>query len=373
MLKDLKEAGFDRLRICLDGWGGIEKRPEVAVEADKMGYLFGIYDSFHSIHPPQWQGTDSTWPTAQFNQELYDTGGITRRDGTKKKGFKQRGYILSPIAARPYVEERVNRNFNNVPYNYYFVDCDAYGQVFDDYTPGRETTMEEGAMARNDRLAWICDTHDVVIGSEGGCSYSAPVIHIAEGMFLSAFGWGDPDLKDKNSEYFEGGYYPPDGPANFFKPTQLKEKYHYFHYDPRFRLPLYETVFHDSVVATNHWGKGNLKYPEEKDLVFLTQLLYQVPPMYHVNAEEFKKRKDIMKEQYDFFSPLHRDLGFSQMTDFAWLSEDRLVQKTVFDEKVELVANFSSSDFLYEGTSLPGNSLLVRWKDTGTIQINLLG
>jgi|GEM_PF-224079 len=369
MLKKMKEEGFDRLRICLDGKSGVEKRPEVAAEADRMGYLFGIYDSFHSIHDPKYKGTDATWHTAQFNQELYNTGGITRRDGTRKKGFKQKGYILSPIAARPHVEERVNTNFKNVPYNYYFVDCDAYGEVFDDYTPGRETTQHEDAMARNDRLAWIRDAHGAVIGSEGGCSYAAPIIHVAEGMFISAFGWGDPDLKDKNSEYYEGSYWPPDGPANFFKPTKLKEKSRYFHLDPRFRLPLFEIVFHDSVIATNHWGKGNLKYPEEKDLIFMTQLLYQVPPMYHVNVDEFKKRKDLMKEQYDFFSPLHRELGFSRMTDFSWLSEDRLVQKSVFDNKVEIIANFSGKAFSYKSKKVPAGSVMVHRKVSGEIKV----
>jgi len=369
MLKQLKEAGFDRLRICLDGWEGVEKRPEVAARADEMGYLFGIYDSFHSIHPPAWQGTDSTWPTAQFNQELYDTGGITRRDGNKRKGFKQQGYMLSPIAARPYVEERVNRNFKNVPYNYYFVDCDAYGQVFDDYTPGRIVPQRQDAMARNDRLAWIRDTHGAVIGSEGGSSYAAPVIHVAEGMFIPAFGWGDPDLKDKESEYYQGGYYPPEGPAIFFKASQLKEEYRYSHLDPRFRLPLYEVVFHDSVVSTSHWSKGNLKYPEEQDLIFLTQLLYQVPPMYHVNADEFNKRKDTMKTQYDFFSLLHRELGFSPMTDFAWLTADRLVQRTTFEDRVEIIANFSEQIFTYQAQAVPPGSVLVYWRDSAEVWV----
>ncbi|MEK7993085.1 MAG: glycoside hydrolase, partial [Planctomycetota bacterium] len=52
MLEQFKEHGFDRMRLCLSGWGGIEKRPHVAAQADQMGYLFGTYDSYHSIHDP---------------------------------------------------------------------------------------------------------------------------------------------------------------------------------------------------------------------------------------------------------------------------------------------------------------------------------
>ena len=51
----------------------------------------------------------------------------------------------------------------------------------------------------------------------------------------------------------------------------MKEKYEYFNYDPRFRLPLYETVFHDSVVATHHWNNASLKFVNVADIVALTE------------------------------------------------------------------------------------------------------
>jgi len=106
MLRQFQEHGFDRMRLCVDGWEGVEKRPAIARIADEMGYLFGTYDSYHSIHDPALLGTDNTWPTAQFDQHLYDTGRILRRDGTLRGGFKGVGGKLSPVAARPYVEKR---------------------------------------------------------------------------------------------------------------------------------------------------------------------------------------------------------------------------------------------------------------------------
>jgi hypothetical protein len=45
MLRQLEEDGFDRMRLCVAGWEGVEKRPEVARVAEEMGYLFGTYDS----------------------------------------------------------------------------------------------------------------------------------------------------------------------------------------------------------------------------------------------------------------------------------------------------------------------------------------
>jgi len=361
MLRQLRDAGLKRLRLCMAGWEGVEKHPEVARVADEMGYLFGTYDSFHSIHDPALKGTDASWTTAQFGRELYETGGIVREDGKKRSGFKQRGYLLSPHAARPYVEARVKRNMENVLYNHYFVDCDAYGQVFDDYSSLHPSTQEQGGAARLARLAWIRDTFGVVIGSEGGCSYFAPVIHVVEGMLTPVVGWGDPDMKNRDSEYYIGGYYPPDGPKNFVQPVKLKEAYVYHHYNPRFRLPLNEIVFHDSFVSTHHWGSSSLKFTNVRETVALTEMLYQCPPLYHLNLDEFNTHRDRIVRHNAFFSPIHREFGFAPMTDFIWLTSDRLVQRTVFDGRLALIANFGTKVFKKDGISVPARSVRARW------------
>jgi len=365
MLNRFKEDGFDRLRLCLEGWEEVEKRPEVAEYANRMGYLFGTYDSYHSIHDPALRGTEDTWITAQFDKELYEKGPVVRRDGKKRGGFKGTGFKLSPIAARPYVENRVRENMRNVPYSYYFVDCDAYGEVYDDYSPFHRASQADDVAARLDRMAWISDTFGAVIGSEGGSSYAAPVIHVAEGMFGPAFGWGDPDLSNKDSKYYLGQYYPPGGPKVFVKQVPMKERYQYFYYDPRFRLPLYEIVFHDSVVTTHQWANSSLKFNNMLDTVALTELLYMVPPLYHMNLDEFDKHREIMKRHYAFFSPLHRRTGFARMTDFSWLSGDRMLQRTVFDNGVEVVANFSKESRRYRDIDIPGRSIMAKWTDQG--------
>ena len=167
------DAGFDRMCICLGGLSGANRKPHVAARADELGYLFGPYDSYHSIHHPD-AGEDETWETAQFDMALYQTGPIVGLDGTKRAGFKKRGYKLSPLAARPYVERRVNEMMDDVPFTAWFIDCDAYGEFYDDYSPLHPATQVDGMRARLDRLAWIRDAHQLVIGSEGGSAYAAP-------------------------------------------------------------------------------------------------------------------------------------------------------------------------------------------------------
>jgi len=57
------------------------------------------------------------------------------------------------------------------------------------------------------------------------------------------------------------------------------------------------------------------------------------------------------------------------MTDFAWLTPDRMVQRTVFGDQAEMVANFSEKDFMHREIVVPGRSILARWLGTGDTRI----
>jgi len=365
MMDRLAAAGFDRLWLGLDSWQGAFRHPQAIKRAKDLGYLIATYDSYESIHRP---GETDTWETAQFDANLYDTGPVVKRDGTKRRGFQGKGYRLNPIAARPYVEKRVSGLMDTLPerFNSWFVDCDAFGDLCDDYSPLHPATEQDDMDARLARMAWIRDTYRLVVGSEGGAAYAAPVIHFAHGMMTPVFGWGDPELyKDKESPYYLGAYWPPDGPAVFMKQVPLKEVYRPVYFDPRYRLPLYETAFHDSVVATHHWSGGSLKFQDQAETVALLELLYGVPPLYHLNLAQFEKHGDEIAAHYRFFSPLHRRIGLLPLTDFEWLTPDRLVQRTVFGDDVEVVANFSDVAFEHGGTSVPPRSVVARRLGTG--------
>jgi Glycosyl hydrolases related to GH101 family, GH129 len=366
LLDKFRDAGLDRMNLCLGGLSDADLKPQVAQHADELGYLFGPYDSYHSIHRPD-AHPDSTWETAQFGWELYESGAVVKADGSRSAGFKKVGYHLSPSAARPYVEKRVNAVLRRVPFNAIFVDCDAYGQFFDDYSPDHPATKRQDMLARLDRLRWLTEKHGLVVGSEGGNAYAVPAIHFAHGMFTPVIGWGDPDFKDKSSPYYMGAYWPPDGPTKFTKQVSLKPKYRKFFYDPRYRLPLYQAAFHDSVVATHHWGNASLKFKDKVQTVALLEQLYNVPPLYHLNHAEFKKHREHILAHFAFFSPLHRELALQPMTDFHWETEDRLVQRTTFGDGTQIVVNFTTQSIRVSGHSLPGRSAIAIRPDAQTL------
>lgn len=368
MMDRFAADGFDRLWLGLDSWTGGFRHPQAIARAQEAGYLIGPYDSFHSIHDPD---EVDTWETAQFDRELYETGGIVRADGSYKRGFKQKGYNLSPIAARPYVERRVNRivDLMRHPYNSWFVDCDAYGELFDDYSELHPSTQLDDMRERLRRMAWITDTHGAVVGSEGGSAYAASTIHFAHGMTTPVIGWGDPALKDKQSPYYLGGYWPPDGPAVFTKQVPLKRDYYLPYFDPRYRLPLFQTAFHDSVVTTHQWGYASLKFSDQIETVALIEALYAVPPMYHMNLDEYGKHRKRMLSHYGFVSPILRELGMVALTDFAWLTADRLVQRTVFGDAGEIVANFGHDPYHHGGLLVPARGVVARVRGKTTTYV----
>ncbi len=359
MMEKLKEAGLEHLKLCLPGWETAVYRPHVAKVADEYGWLLGTYDSYHSIHDPSIAGTDSSWITAQMTQDLWDNAGVMKKDGSYRTGFKGIGRKTNSFAVQEYYEERISKNLEDVPFNYYFIDCDAYGEVYDDHNPKHRNSKEEDARERTRRLGWLAKEKGLVVGSEGGSVYAINGIHVLEGIFGPYFGWDDPDMKDRESEYFRGRYYPPDEPAVNFKPVPIKERFVKLLYDPTVRIPLFQAAFHDAVITTHHWSNDRFKYPDVKEVVERFELLYMCPPMVHLNLQTFDERLADLKQHLERWSPLHRKLAFSAMTDFRFLSDDHLLQQTVWEDGTVIVVNFSTEDVEYEGETISAGGIHV--------------
>jgi len=344
MLQLLHDAGLDRLWLGAPG-REIEllaQNPGVAKLAQRYGYLLAPYDSYHSIHSPT---EKESWATAQFDRALYERGAIVDEAGRKSSGFQGKGFHLSSLAAAPYVKQRVERILGQTGFTSWFVDCDATGELFDNYAAAFPHTQEDDMNHRLDRLTWLARDKQLVVGSEGGAWFASPVIHFAHGMLTPLFGWKDPLLRNPESKYFPGRYWPPEAPALFFKATVLPESYKEIYFDPRYRLPLYQTAFHDSVIATSHWTVSTLKFTNVRRMRELLELLYGVPPLYHLNRDELAERLALITPHYAEFTQLHREIGLLPMTDFQWLNEERTRQKTVFGGKIAVIVDFKNERF----------------------------
>ena len=227
-------------------------------------------------------------------------------------------------------------------FNAWFLDAYATSMLFDSYRTGASMTQAQNAEGNIDASRWISRVLKLPAGSEDGNAMTAQGILFAHGMQTPVLGWGDKEMtRDKQSPYYVGAWYPPEQPAVFFKTVPLKEPFRTVYFDPTMRLPLYQAVFHGSVITTHHWLFDSLKLSNVRRENELTQLLYNVPPLYHLSTATVKQRLPVIQRQDGFFRPLHERLATQAMTDFRWLTVDRQVQQTSFADGTRLVANFS--------------------------------
>lgn len=360
ILREMKAAGIDHAWIGLHSWEQAFHKPQLVQEAVQNGYLIGPYDSYHSIHEP---GREQ-WITAAFpDTSLYDNATVQNEKGEKIAGFQNTGRKLNPTLAMPSVRQRVEEIVNTkLPFNSWFVDCDATGEVYDDYTPEHPTTRQQDVAARLERLDYIARDHHMVMGSEGGNDYAANHLAFAHGIELQSFSWMDEDMKsNKESEYYLGRYYNAKGgvPEKFAKPVPVKEKYRKLFLDMSYQVPLYKLVYNNSVITAYHWDWSTFKIVGESENRMLREILYNVPPMYHLDRTEWDKYRDRITAHHAVWSAFSRQAISREMTGFAYLTDDRLVQTTQYGNDLQTVANFTDAAYVYHDQTIPPRSVLL--------------
>ncbi|MGF1716572.1 glycoside hydrolase [Photobacterium chitinilyticum] len=393
MVNNLKKAGLEKLWLGFDNWMPAFYQPQVINQAKEAGYLVGTYDSYNTAIPP---GVNDTWLTAQLPREMRETCAIEKANDQKQKGFRGNGFYLNPACRRDYVEQRIKDIIHFGRFNSLFLDVDATAMAREDYSES-EARMNSDSMkhdgvnlggmsqadmltAFNDRMQWIATVPNVLLGSEDGNSLTTQGIAFAHGMETVGFGWTDPDMKsNRRSPYFLGAWYPDLKPDFFFKSAQVKEPYKTLLFAPQYRVPLYQTVFHDEVINSHHWHSDSLKFSNvqmERDLI---AMLYNTPAMVHLSRDEANSikapRLQALAHYQKGFAPIHKQLWDKAMVDFQWLDQQGLLQQTRFSDGSKIIANFSEQTQETEDQKqIPSGAILallsngekVQWRSLAT-------
>lgn len=361
LISELKAAGIDRAWIGLNSWEQAYAKPKLVEAELGNGYLIGPYDSYHSIHEPG----KAKWITASFDDtSLYQNATVGDINGKKISGFQGVGRKLNPTLSMPSVKQRTNKIFSSrIQFNSWFIDCDATGEVHDDYS--HITTQRDDLKARMERMAYIRDTHKTVIGSEGGNDFAASTIAFAHGIELKSFSWIDDDMKNnKKSKYYIGNYYNPTGGVaeHFSKRIPIKDEYYKIYVDPRHDFPLFRLVYNDSVITSYHWDWGTFKIKGAVRDRMLREILYNTPPLFHLDSSEWKRYKSDISAHVKVWSSFARRAVTQEMTDFRYLKDDGSVQLTEYGNDIAVVANFGNSTYPHDGKDIPRHSLLLKMK-----------
>ncbi|MFC1235011.1 glycoside hydrolase [Vibrio sp. F74] len=352
MITSLKKAGLDKLWLGFDNWMPAFYQPDVVDMAKRAGYLVATYDSYNTAIPA---GTNDGWLTANLPESMRNKCAIELADKSKKKGFRGNGYYLNPNCHLGYVKKRVLDIVKYGHFNSLFIDVDATAMSREDYRDkSTETDMLD---AFNERMEWISKQDQLVLGSEDGNSLTTRGIAFAHGLESVGFGWTDKDMKsNRQSPYYLGRWYPDHKPDFFFKPAKVKEPYKSLLFSPQYRVPLYQTVFHDEVINSHHWHTDSLKFTDVKAYRDLTAMLYNTPSMVHLTRDEASSnqssRVQALKHYQDGFQPIHEQLWDKKLIDFNWLDKRGHIQQTSFDDGSKIVANFSNNLFKKNGVEV---------------------
>ena len=138
--------------------------------------------------------------------------------------------------------------------------------------------------------------------------------------------------------------------ATLYTPETTDEKIEKYMLNPKYRVPLWELVYHDCQTSYWYWGDSSNSCPHLTDVRDLYNMLYAQPPIYSFKAADWESLKPLILKSYKKTVPLSRELRYAKMMHFDYLTDDMTVQKTVFETesaRISVTANFGSRDFVY--------------------------
>jgi len=152
-----------------------------------------------------------------------------------------------------------------------------------------------------------------------------------------------------------GPYRVPDSGRKMIEVVQeVPERVAKFQTGHYYRLPLWELVYHDCVVAQWYWGDYNNKLPSLWDRRDLWNALYGTPPMFMFNRQIWEKNRDRFVQSYQTATPVARQTGYVEMLSHRWLTPDHAVQETRFANGITVTVNFSQQPFTMEDGTVLG-------------------
>ncbi len=337
--KELKAAGIDRFL-----WSAGGSEAQVKFLASMPNVLVGRYDIYQDVYRPEqlrklgWKSGCNTeaWPENVIWNSA-DSNDWRRAWGVKAKdGTWTHCAMMCDSVAPAYARRNVANELKSKPYNTRFVDTTVAAPWQTCWNPAHPMTRTDSRRWKMYLLRILGDEFNLVVGSETGHDASVPVCDYYEGM-LSL-----------------GPYRVPDSGRNIPQIwTNVPPRVAKYQVGEKYRLPLWELVYHECVCAHWYWGDYNNKLPDiwwKRDLF---NMLYGTMGMYIFNNRQWSQDKAKFVRSYRLTSPIARATGYSEMVDHRILSPDRSVQESRFADGTTVSVNFGDSPFtLPDGTTL---------------------
>jgi hypothetical protein len=328
IVREMKSLGIERIL-----WSHREQPDAIKAMNEMDGVLSSRYDIYQDLMDPQvveqqLRGVHPDWTQDAWPKDIMLDSSGEPRNGWQVKGRDGKMYpcgVLCDRQAPKYARQRVPAELKTHPYRSRFIDTTTASPWRECYHPDHPMTRGESRYWKMELLRCISEDMKLVTGCETGHDAAVPYVHYFEGM-LSL-----------------GPYRIPDAGRNMRKIwDEVPERVAKFQVGHKYRLPLWELVYHDCVVAQWYWGDYNNKLPAIWNKRDLFNILYGTPPMFMFTRQVWSKYKDRFVQSYKDVCNVARAVGYAEMTDHRFLTPDRNVQQTSFANGTTITVNFGS-------------------------------
>jgi len=319
---EMKALGMDR--VLLNVFNGMSR--EDAVFLAGQGYLSGTYDCLRDIFHPgllEFANPSNFVRAARF---LPIAGDIVRinGDGTPtrawtipdRNGKMHAMHALCDALSLDMCRRFIAPEVASVGYTSRLMDVQAGGGPVACHSKVHPCTRAGALEALRAEHRYLADDLGLVVGVEVGGECLVDSYHYAEGLpslpheFRKQLCW----------RYKDQALYDDEIPV-------LTRK---IMHNPKYRIPLWELVYHDCVVNYHYWADSLFLYPQLAPLKEQFCSLYGIPPIYSMNVSTWNRLKKDVAASFVRASEVARETMFSRMVSFEWLTPDRLVQRTRF-------------------------------------------
>ncbi len=341
VIESMPDYGIDHALINF--YGSLPSENDICTDeiilANQLGYLTGRYDIYTDVWSPD--NTPGEW----MRTEGYPQDVIVKADGDLQEGWvhkedglfgkEYQGYYTSSAThldvARPVIEADLANN----PYLARFIDVELASGLFEDYSTEHPATRQDDMYYRMQLLNLVSNGMELVTGSEEFHEWAVPFFAYSEGTMTI--------LPEENAGY------------DWASPVDTVSKdYINYNVSPIYRIPLQQLVYHDAHAATWYTGDGASKVPDFWDDKDLLNALYGSMPLFMPpDVDYWWANVTRFTDSYHIAALTYRETGRAKMIDHRFLTEDRLVQETEFENGWVVTANFRSQPYEDERFPFP--------------------
>lgn len=322
--------------------------------SEKFGYLTTQYDNYNDVLNPE---TLKKIPSnrarncdyTQRRMKDYPDGIQIAQDGKPSPAWAIKGYDgeyyttdrLCPKVAAQRIREEVPKILEQYPaYTGRFIDVfgTSLGECF---SPLHPVSKEACRDIKIDAFASLRKM-GLVVGTEDGFEDIINELDYSEGLHSPSF------FRDSNAGRLHTHTYNEEQTAFCAK----------YMLDPAHRVPMWHLVYHDCMMAFPYWGDSTEMSPEQIRQKTLFACLYGCPPLYSFSLPDYPRLRKAILESYRTISAVHRAVAQLPMTDYAVLTADYAVQRTVFGNRYAVTVNFSRNPYKLDGVCVKPFDLL---------------